>query len=66
MYNKIELEIHDSSFDDEMDFAQSANNWSLEDSQQYKLIEQGEKENAVNEWSLIVIEQAKLKNFRDK
>ena len=40
--------------------------WKLEDSEQYKLIEQSEKENAVTAWSQTVQDQANLKHYRDK
>jgi hypothetical protein len=40
--------------------------WSLEDSPQWKYLESIEKEEAVNNWSAIVVEQANCKQYRDK
>ena len=40
--------------------------WSLEDRPQWKYLESIEKEEAVNNWSAIVVEQANCKQYRDK
>ena len=67
MYNKTELDIHDTSFDEvELNMLHNTCHWKLEDSEQYKLIEQSEKENAITAWSQTVQDQANLKHYRDK
>lgn len=44
----------------------SGANWKLEDSEQFQLIVQGEKEHAVNVWCDALIEESKTKKYRDK
>ena len=67
MFTTIEKDVHDTALDEyELDMIKNNTQWKLEDSEQWKLIEQGEKELAVSEWSVVVQEQATLKNYRDK
>lgn len=40
--------------------------WRIEDSPQWKHFEAIEKEEAVNNWSTMVVEQASSKKYRDK
>ena len=67
MFTTIEKDVHDTALDEyELNMIKNNTQWKLEDSEQWKLIEQGEKELAVSEWSVVVQEQATLKNYRDK
>ena len=67
MFNETEKEIHDTALEQyEQNMISSASNWSLEQSEQYQLLEQQEKELAVTEWSKALTERAKTKVFRDK
>ena len=67
MFTTIEKDVHDTALDEyELNMIKNNTQWKLEDSEQWKLIEQGEKELAVSEWSGVVQEQATIKNYRDK
>ena len=67
MFNRTEKEIHDTALEQyEQNEISSASSWSLEQSEQYQILEQQEKEIAVTEWSKALTERAKTTKFRDK
>jgi len=67
MWNQTEKDIHDTTFEEyETNMIKGSSHWKLEDSEQYQLIEQGEKELAVSEWAEVVKHQATQKQYRDK